>query len=196
MVAQLNRLKINSCILDAGAIYEWDLRNRGLNRGFGFKIFRKTHLLIYGTNLDGEHWGRCGWYGDYPGSWWQIGIKLTLMPAIIQRTCSQLQIHKYKHNNYKWTKTNTTITNAQRQTQTHTAKTFGDWSQKVDPNRHNTLYYQPQQLYYCKHLEFQLGWYETWVPCGIPHICHFFTQAKFLLNKIYTEKRQFFALNL
>ena len=98
MVAQLNRLKINSCILDAGAIYEWDLRNRGLNRGFGFKIFRKTHLPIYGTNLDGEHWGRCGWYGDYPGSWWQIGIKLTLMPAIIQRTCSQLQMHKDKHN--------------------------------------------------------------------------------------------------
>ena len=30
----------------------------------------------------------------------------------------------------------------------------------------------------------------------IPHICHFFTQAKFLENKIYTEKRQFFALNL
>ena len=25
----------------------------------------------------------------------------------------------------------------------------------------------------------------------IPHICHFFTQAKFLENKIYTEKRQF-----
>ena len=23
----------------------------------------------------------------------------------------------------------------------------------------------------------------------IPHICHFFTQAKFLENKIYTEKR-------
>ena len=31
---------------------------------------------------------------------------------------------------------------------------------------------------------------------GIPHICHFFTRAKFLANKIYTEKRQFFALNL
>ena len=31
---------------------------------------------------------------------------------------------------------------------------------------------------------------------GIPDICHFFTQAKFLENKIYTEKRQFFALNL
>ena len=30
----------------------------------------------------------------------------------------------------------------------------------------------------------------------IPHICHFFTRAKFLDNKIYTEKRQFFALNL
>ena len=24
---------------------------------------------------------------------------------------------------------------------------------------------------------------------AIPHICHFFTQAKFLENKIYTEKR-------
>ena len=31
---------------------------------------------------------------------------------------------------------------------------------------------------------------------GIPHICHFFTQSNFLENKIYTEKRQFFALNL
>ena len=31
---------------------------------------------------------------------------------------------------------------------------------------------------------------------GIPHICHFFTRAKFLENKIYTEKRQIFALNL
>ena len=30
----------------------------------------------------------------------------------------------------------------------------------------------------------------------IPDICHFFTLAKFLENKIYTEKRQFFALNL
>ena len=30
----------------------------------------------------------------------------------------------------------------------------------------------------------------------IPHICHFFYTAKFLENKIYTEKRQFFALNL
>ena len=30
----------------------------------------------------------------------------------------------------------------------------------------------------------------------IPDICHFFTQAKFLENKIYTEKRQYFALNL
>ena len=30
----------------------------------------------------------------------------------------------------------------------------------------------------------------------LPHICHFFTRAKFLENKIYTEKRQFFALNL
>ena len=27
----------------------------------------------------------------------------------------------------------------------------------------------------------------------IPDICHFFTLAKFLENKIYTEKRQFFA---
>ena len=31
---------------------------------------------------------------------------------------------------------------------------------------------------------------------NIPYICHFFTRAKFLDNKIYTEKRQFFALNL
>ena len=30
----------------------------------------------------------------------------------------------------------------------------------------------------------------------IPYICHFLTQEKFLENKIYTEKRQFFALNL
>ena len=30
---------------------------------------------------------------------------------------------------------------------------------------------------------------------AIPYICHFFTRAKFLENKIYTEKRQFFALN-
>ena len=30
----------------------------------------------------------------------------------------------------------------------------------------------------------------------IPDICHFFTRAKFLENKIYTEKRQFFGLNL
>ena len=30
----------------------------------------------------------------------------------------------------------------------------------------------------------------------IPDICHFFTRAKVLENKIYTEKRQFFALNL
>ena len=30
----------------------------------------------------------------------------------------------------------------------------------------------------------------------IPDICYFFTLAKFLENKIYTEKRQFFALNL
>ena len=28
----------------------------------------------------------------------------------------------------------------------------------------------------------------------IPHICHFFTQAKFLENKIYTEKRQFLPI--
>ena len=31
---------------------------------------------------------------------------------------------------------------------------------------------------------------------GIPDICHFFTQSNFLEKKIYTEKRQFFALNL
>ena len=31
---------------------------------------------------------------------------------------------------------------------------------------------------------------------NIPDICHFFTRAKFLENKIYTEKHQFFALNL
>ena len=30
----------------------------------------------------------------------------------------------------------------------------------------------------------------------IPYICHFFTRAKFLENKIYAKKRQFFALNL
>ena len=30
----------------------------------------------------------------------------------------------------------------------------------------------------------------------IPDICHFFTQSIFLENKIYSEKRQFFALNL
>ena len=33
-------------------------------------------------------------------------------------------------------------------------------------------------------------------PPAIPDICHFFTRAKFLANKIYTEKSQFFALNL
>ena len=31
---------------------------------------------------------------------------------------------------------------------------------------------------------------------NIPLICNFFTRAKFLENKIYTEKRQFFGLNL
>ena len=31
---------------------------------------------------------------------------------------------------------------------------------------------------------------------NIPYICHFFTRLKFLKNKIYIEKRQFFALNL
>ena len=31
---------------------------------------------------------------------------------------------------------------------------------------------------------------------NIPHICHFFTRAKFLENRLYTEKHQFFALNL
>ena len=30
----------------------------------------------------------------------------------------------------------------------------------------------------------------------IPHICNFFTQAKFLENRIYTQKHQFFTLNL
>ena len=34
------------------------------------------------------------------------------------------------------------------------------------------------------------------LPLPIPYICHFFTRAKFLENKIYTEKQQFFALNL
>ena len=29
-----------------------------------------------------------------------------------------------------------------------------------------------------------------------PYICHFFTWAKFLENKIHIEKRQFFVLNL
>ena len=29
----------------------------------------------------------------------------------------------------------------------------------------------------------------------IPYICHFFTRAKFLESKVYTKKRQFFALN-
>ena len=31
-------------------------------------------------------------------------------------------------------------------------------------------------------------------PFSIPHICHFFTQAKFFENKIYTEKRQFLPI--
>ena len=31
-------------------------------------------------------------------------------------------------------------------------------------------------------------------PGGIPHICHFFTQAIFLENKIYTKKRQFLPI--
>ena len=40
-------------------------------------------------------------------------------------------------------------------------------------------------------------WGGSMVPrLPIPDICHFFTRAKFLENKIYTEKRQFFALNL
>ena len=30
----------------------------------------------------------------------------------------------------------------------------------------------------------------------IPYICHFFYTGKILVNKIYTEKRQFFALFL
>ena len=29
-------------------------------------------------------------------------------------------------------------------------------------------------------------------PLDIPHICHFFTRAKFLENKIYTEKTRKF----
>ena len=37
---------------------------------------------------------------------------------------------------------------------------------------------------------------KLWSVSRIPDICHFFTLAKFLENKIYTEKRQFFALNL
>ena len=43
---------------------------------------------------------------------------------------------------------------------------------------------------------FPLAFDEKVPPAAIPHICLFFTQAKFLENKIYTEKRQFFALNL
>merc|ERR1711928_214118 len=35
-----------------------------------------------------------------------------------------------------------------------------------------------------------------WHTLAIPYICHFFTRAKFLENKIYTKKRQFFTLNL
>ena len=31
---------------------------------------------------------------------------------------------------------------------------------------------------------------------SIPFICHFFTQTKFLENKIYTEKSQFFEIYL
>ena len=44
-----------------------------------------------------------------------------------------------------------------------------------------------------------LGFYDnimTMAVGHIPHICHFFTQAKFLESKIYTENRQFFTLNL
>ena len=41
---------------------------------------------------------------------------------------------------------------------------------------------------------------DTYSGKDIPHICHFFTQAKFLENRIYTEiytvNCQFFALNL
>ena len=33
-----------------------------------------------------------------------------------------------------------------------------------------------------------------WVVRITPHICHFFTRAKFLESKIYTEKRQFFRV--
>ena len=36
----------------------------------------------------------------------------------------------------------------------------------------------------CKHAKPKLD-----MGIGIPDICHFFTQAKFLENKIYTEKR-------
>ena len=32
------------------------------------------------------------------------------------------------------------------------------------------------------------------ISITIPHICHFFTQAKFLENQIYTEKRQFLPI--
>ena len=47
------------------------------------------------------------------------------------------------------------------------------------------------------HLQFECALLlDTFVILFIPHICHFFTQSNFLENKIYTEKRQFFALNL
>ena len=37
---------------------------------------------------------------------------------------------------------------------------------------------------------------DNFAPGHIPHICHFFTRTKFLENKIYTEKRQFIALDM
>ena len=149
MVAQLNRLKINSCILDGGAPYEWDFRNRGLKPWLWFQNIQKNwSTSIYGTNLDGEGTRKKVWL-----VWGLSGILVTdwnqVDPDASQNTAHLLS-----------------ITNAQRQTQLHT--TLGGWLQRVDPSRHNTLYYQPEQLYNCRHLGiFQLGWYESWFPWGV-----------------------------
>ena len=44
-------------------------------------------------------------------------------------------------------------------------------------------------------LQTQISFCLSEIHPDIPYICHFFTRAKFLENKIYTEKRQFFAFN-
>ena len=58
---------------------------------------------------------------------------------------------------------------------------------------------QPLDVHILNRL-FKFGLYDTVIdsPCWLTYLIFviFFTLAKFLENKIYTEKRQFFALNL